>query len=367
MSVFTAFSLASLLFFTSLVSSKALPCPDCVEEPLPVFVTTTEPCPHEEGCYNLHKPTPPPVVITEHCHGNEGCNHPKPPPYTPHVLTSTISTCRKPSSIIPYTSGSTTFLFSSCMPSTMWYTQNVTCNSLPPASTIYQSITIPGATAISTSISTATVYQNGTAPPAQTITLPGSGSVLTITSYQYATTPSPLIITNYESIPATCSSVGAPEAQVMTTTIYQSGTTPPAQTIVLTSYQSGVAPPAQTTTIFQSGTPPPAQTVVLTSYESGVAPPAQTITYTSIGPGTTLPRETLVITSYASGSPPATITVVETTVSDAYSDVFLTSTLVSTTTSLTTGKSRTSRSRLRSAKGPCSLLDRCRNSYHEGA
>lgn len=302
MSVFTALSLVFLFLHPQLALGKALPCPDCEVEPPPVIITTTEPCPHAEGCNHPHKPTPPPVIITEHCH--EGCNHPKPPP-TPNVLTRTISTCRKPSSIIPYTSGSTTYLFSSCMPSTMWYTQNATCESSPP-STIYQSITIPRATSVSTSISTATVYQNGTAPPAQTITLPGGGSVLTVTSYQYASTPSPLIITSYEGIPTTCPSIEAP--------------------------------PAQTTTIYESGTPPPAETVVLTSFESGVAPPAESITYTSIGPGTTLPAQTVVVTGYASGSPPATVTLRETSIQGITNDVYLTSTLVSTTTSLTTSK-----------------------------
>ena len=392
MSVFTALSLASLLFFPRFASAKALPCPECEEEPLPVIITTTEPCPHEHGCNHPHKPiphkpTPPPVIVTEPCH--EGCDHPKPPPYTPHVLTSTISTCRKPSSIIPYTSGSTIFLFSSCVPSTlwytptpstMWYTQNETCDVAPP-STVYQSITIPGGTSITTSISTATVYQNGTAPPAQTITLPGSGSVVTITSFQYASTLSPLVITSYESIPESCPAPLTPAAQTMTTTIFESGSVPAAQTVILTSYESGVAPPAQTVTLtsfgpgssfpaetvvltsYESGIAPPAQTITLTSYESGVAPPAQTITYTSIGPGSSLPAETVVITSYQSGSappaqtitlppstntltvtsyesgsPPATITLVETTVQGVTSDIFLTSTEISTTTSFTTGE-----------------------------
>jgi len=273
----TALSLAFLLFNSRFTNASALACPDCEDEaPPPVFITTTEPCPHEEGCHHNHKPTPPPVIVTEPCH--EGCDLPKPPPHTPHVFVSTIATCRKPTrSIIPYTSGSQTFLVSSCAPSTLWYTptpstlwytQNASCDSYPAPSTVYQSITIPGATSVTTSISTATVYANGTAPPQQTITLAGSGSVLTVTSYQYASTPPALVVTSYESIPATCPSVQAPPRELITTTIYQSGTAPPAQTVVLTSYQSGVAPPAQT------------------------------ITYTSFGAGSALPAETVIITSY---------------------------------------------------------------------
>ena len=171
MSVFTAATFFVLLVFYPLSLASALPCPECEEGYPPPVVVVTEPC---EECED-HPYTPPPVVVTETCHECEE-HHP-----TPHVLTETISVCRRstPSkSIIPFTSGTHTYLFSSCIPSTMFYTHNITAASITSIST-------------TTSISIRTVFPNNTQvapvqtayPNASTITItkPGSAAVQTET------------------------------------------------------------------------------------------------------------------------------------------------------------------------------------------
>lgn len=116
-----------------------------------VVVTKTEPCCECGECDDM--PTPPPVVTkTEPCCECGECED--------MPLTSTVYACKATSqtSLLPYTSGSSTFWISSCVPSTMWY-------PLSPATVFYtQNTTL-----------VTTVYQNGTAPPAQTVTsdLPG--------------------------------------------------------------------------------------------------------------------------------------------------------------------------------------------------
>ena len=265
MSVFTAASFVILLLFSPLSLASALACPECEEENQPPPVVTTEPChecehPHNpppviitEPCDECeHQHTPPPVIVTETCDECEH-HHPTPSP-TPEMITSTISVCRRPShSIFPYTSGSGTFYFSSCTPTTMWYTptpstfwytQNATGGTCLPPSTIYQNMTVPRATSILTSVSTATVYRNGTAPPAQTVTISGSGGIMTVTT-------------------ETCSNQGSAPVEF--------------QTIVSTIYQSGSAPPAQTITITR---PPNTQRVTYTSYASGSPPATVTIVTT---------------------------------------------------------------------------------------
>ena len=229
MSVFTASSLFFLLLSTPFSTASALPCPECEEgyPPPPAYhhpqppppVIVTEPC---DECEHDHHPpsyphTPPPVIVTETCDECEHHHHP-----TPKVLTSTISVCRQTKhSITPYTSGKSTFYFSSCHPSTMWYAENATCET---------------ATLTTTSISTATLYRNGTAPSAITVTsfatLTGAGPI------QYSTK----IVTSIESVPA--------ETVI---------TTKPAQQITFTSYA-----PAQTVTKTRPG-----QYITLTSYASG--------------------------------------------------------------------------------------------------
>lgn len=236
MSVFTALCFAFLLCFSPLVRASALPCPECEEEmPPPVIVTKTEPCDECEE-HNQQQQTPTPVIITEQCDECEH-NHLQTPHPVSAVFTSTISTCGRPTrSVIPYTSGSSTFYVSSCipstlwhtaMPSTMWYTQNGTCG---PQSTVFENITT-----VSTSISTATIYQNGTAPPAITITGSGQVSTLTVTSFPPQTGP-----VQFQTLVSTLVST-----QSITYTSYASGS-PPA-TVTLVSTQE------VTTTSFESG------------------------------------------------------------------------------------------------------------------
>ncbi|KAK5124917.1 hypothetical protein LTR85_001107 [Meristemomyces frigidus] len=176
--------------------------------PPAVIVTKTEPCCECGECDD--QPTPPPVVTkTAPCCECGECEEQT----TPAALTSTISVCKASahSGIIPYTSGSSTFYISSCAtstlwytpsPSTVWYTQNATAGTCAPQtstiwstlttpgsgsclspSTVFASVTLPGATSVSTSISTVIQYQNGAAPPAQTVTIAGSGSIVPTTIY----------------------------------------------------------------------------------------------------------------------------------------------------------------------------------------
>ena len=106
----------------------------------------------------------------------------------PQISTVSVCQAQRPASFIPYTSGTSTFYISSCIPSTswytptpstMWYTQNATtifaninqpgASCLHP-STVYVSITVPASISTLTTISTVFEYRNGIAPPAQTIT-----------------------------------------------------------------------------------------------------------------------------------------------------------------------------------------------------
>lgn len=185
MSVFTATTFFILLIFSPLSLASALPCPECEEGYPPPVVIVTEPC---DECEHGHPPppviitepcdecdhhphTPPPVIVTETCHE---CEEHQP---TPHVRTETVSVCRRTTpakSITPFTSGTHTYLMSSCIPSTMWYTHNVT---EAPITSI----------ATTTSISIRTVFPNNTQvapvqtgyPNASTITItkPASAAI----------------------------------------------------------------------------------------------------------------------------------------------------------------------------------------------
>ncbi|KAK0265837.1 hypothetical protein LTS09_001074 [Friedmanniomyces endolithicus] len=184
----------ALFCFLSHVAATAAPCVECeegMEMPAPVIITTTEPCCECGECEEM-------------------------PMTTPAVFISTVSVCAATtpqSSIIPYTSGSSTYWVSSCVPSTLWYT--------PSATTMWYT---QNASALTCAPETSVVYSTTTAP--------GSGSCLP-----------PSTIT----LPATTSTAS--------TTIYSNGTAPPAQTVVTTavstvfSYRSGTAPPAQTITV----------------------------------------------------------------------------------------------------------------------
>jgi len=191
MSFFTTFFFASLYLFSH-VAAVADPCPECEAMSMqPPVVTKTEPCCECGECEDM-MPTPAPVIVTktEPCCECGECDE---MPSTPAVLTSTISVCGTTShkSILPYTSGSATFWMSSCVPSTlwwtpspstMWYTRNVTASTCAPANTV----TLPGSTAISTTTSTVIRYNNGTAPPAQTVTVTAT-SLQGYTSTMYST------------------------------------------------------------------------------------------------------------------------------------------------------------------------------------
>ncbi|KAK1084237.1 hypothetical protein LTR33_002780 [Friedmanniomyces endolithicus] len=184
----------ALFCFLSHVAATAAPCLECeegMEMPPPVIIITTEPCCECGECEEM-------------------------PMTTPAVFISTVSVCAATtvqSSIIPYTSGSSTYWVSSCVPSTLWYT--------PSATTMWYT---QNASALTCAPETSVVYSTTTAP--------GSGSCL-----------QPSTIT----LPATTSTAS--------TTIYSIGTAPPAQTVITTavstvfSYQSGTAPPAQTVTV----------------------------------------------------------------------------------------------------------------------
>lgn len=150
MSLVTILSLIFLALFTpaSLSSAAPEPCPDCEEAaPPPVLVTKTQDCAEDE------------------CHQYKTVA-------TPFVFTSTVSTCRtrKPHGLSLYTSGTSTFYVPHCEPTTFTHTeQGGTCKSVLPE-TVYESVTLPGSTSVSTC--TVTAFANGTAAlPAQTFTL----------------------------------------------------------------------------------------------------------------------------------------------------------------------------------------------------
>lgn len=141
------------------------------------------------------------VTKTEPCH--HGCDEHT----TPDVLTKTISehVCRRPSttkSITPFTSGTHTYLMSSCHPITMWHNATEECmpHTLTEVST-------------STSISTRVVYHNGTVvQPIQTVTAVGNASTIRLTSVVTSPTTEYITETSYasgkEPVCAVCSSCG---------------------------------------------------------------------------------------------------------------------------------------------------------------
>ena len=120
------------------------------------------------------------VTKTEPCHECEEEHH-----TTPDVITETISVCRRPSttkSITPFTSGTHTYLMSSCHPTTMWYTHNVTEETCLPPSTLTEYAT-------STATTTRVVYGNGTgAAPVSFVTVPGNASTIRLTLTKPAST-----------------------------------------------------------------------------------------------------------------------------------------------------------------------------------
>jgi hypothetical protein len=120
------------------------------------------------------------VTKTEPCHECGEDHH-----TTPDVITETISVCRRLSttkSITPFTSGTHTYLISSCHPMTMWYTHNVTEEACQPPRTFTEC-------AISTAISTRVIYHNGTgAAPVSFVTVPGNASTIRLTLTRPAST-----------------------------------------------------------------------------------------------------------------------------------------------------------------------------------
>lgn len=156
-----ALSALCLLFFSALVEA----CPECEAMGMigyaPYAVTTTIPC--------------------HNCHHDQPTSPPQPP-----AITLTEHKCSS-RTITPYTSGTATYLVSSCTPTTItaWTTQNATCPGPVQASatTVYQNITQPAL------VSTVLRYVNITVPvtytsyasgsPPATVTLPAS------TAWQY--------------------------------------------------------------------------------------------------------------------------------------------------------------------------------------
>lgn len=173
MSVVTALSLAFLLIFSPLISASAIACPECEEgQPPPVYVTKTEPC--------------------------DECEHEKPTPYVPSALTSTISTCRSRRSVIPYTSGSSTFYIS-----TTTLTEQGTCKTHTKQGTC-ETVTAAGSTLTTTSVRTATVYKNGTnIGPVQistvNLTAPPTTETRTITSWRSGPAPATVTVVQTET------------------------------------------------------------------------------------------------------------------------------------------------------------------------
>ena len=293
MSVFTATTFLFLLIFSPLSLASALPCPECEEGYPPPVVIITEPC---DEC-EQHPHTPPPVIVTEPCHECEE-HHP-----TPHVLTETISVCRRTSptkSITPFTSGSHTYLISSCIPSTMWFTHNETAAPITSIST-------------TTSISIRTMFPNNTqVGPVQTaypnastiyITKPGSAPVQIET----------LISTSY--------------APPVTYTSYASGSPPATVTFVTTQVQSFTTTRVETTQHVQN------RLITVT-----LPPSTQRVTSTQ----RIISTQRITETSYASGKPPATVTVVTTHVERVRVPTRITMTLSPSTQRITTTQRFTS-------------------------
>jgi hypothetical protein len=271
-----SFAIYALLSCVSNVAAAAATCPECelgMSMPPPRIITTTEPCCE---CGECEEPTTQPVVtMTEPCCECGECDSDI---TTQPVFISTLSVCASSSrsSIIPYTSGSSTFYFSSCVPSTLWYmpsvttawyTPNATAPTCTPQTSIITRTTTVGSglqqvtTLVTTALST--IYVNGTAPSAHSVM-----STAIFTVYESGTLlPAQTIVSTAYS------------------TIYEISTPPPAQTMTTTSISTAVS------TIYESGTPPPAQTETTVStvysYISGTASPAQTITVTSVQAYTT--------------------------------------------------------------------------------
>ena len=239
MSVITVYSLLVLLLFSPSSIASALPCPECEEGTPPPPVIVTEPC---DECEHQHPYPPPPVIVAEPCDECEEHHHPKHPkhphpkhphtlppvivtetcheceeeqqhhhhPHTQKVLTSTISVCRKPThSITPYTSGTKTYLMSSCKPTTKWHTKHAHCHK---------------STVTHTDVSTAYIYKNGTVIP----------SVVTVTNFANVTGP-------VRTSTVTDTIVKHRPAKHITYTSFATVTTTrPGQKVTLTSYASGM-------------------------------------------------------------------------------------------------------------------------------
>lgn len=137
MSVATVFSLTFLLAFAPIVCASAAPCPgpDCEKGPVPVYTTTTKPC--------------------------DECEHEKP-----------TSTCTTQRTVIPYTSGSSTFYIH-----TTTLTEHATCETTPPqycenkTKTVYQNGTGVAPAEVSTVSLTQTItsWKKGPAPATVTV------------------------------------------------------------------------------------------------------------------------------------------------------------------------------------------------------
>lgn len=158
MSVVTISSFALLLFFTPLIAAFAEPCPEC-----------------EAMGMTMPAVRPAPVTVTEPCCECGECEMTS----TPQVLTRTVSTCTRTSrSVLAYTSGSTTYLMSSCVAKTS------TLYTTEAGVTMYQNETC----APSSSISTATVFRTGLPAPPSTVTITARNS----TSCGYNSLVSPI-------------------------------------------------------------------------------------------------------------------------------------------------------------------------------
>ena len=163
--IFDMFVLTSTLFaifcLSLHVAATAEPCPECEQGmvmPPPIIVTKTAPC----------------------CECGE-CEH---QPTTSALLTSTTSVCKasSQSSMIPYTSGSSTFYIASCTPSTLWYT--------PSPSTVWYTQNASTATcAPQTSVTTVIEYRNATAQTMMATSLQAYTSNMYFTSDILTTLP----------------------------------------------------------------------------------------------------------------------------------------------------------------------------------
>ncbi|KAK7990178.1 cytochrome c/c1 heme lyase [Apiospora arundinis] len=153
----------------------------------------------------------------------------------------------------------------------------------PPASTV----TVPGSAPPAPPPQTVTVP--GSAPPAQTVTVPGSAPPAKTVTVPGSAPPGPDSQTVYSTVPG--SAPPAPPAKTVTVP----GPAPPPQTVT----GQCPAPPAPQTVTGQCPTPPAPQTVTV----NGPAPPAATVTGQCPAPP---PAQTITVNGPA--PPAATVT-----------------------------------------------------------